>query len=133
MNRPCYCDKCYACWLWYHNSDWRAQHGGPAEKVAIPASVLRHGPETIITDTIDLPKVKLGFAMEINPPHQRETKFLPLRLNRCEFLDNRIEFRSGCGGWRCSHRCKILVIQQPVVPGVTCQACDSYYDSKERF
>ena len=74
-------------------------------------------------------------SLEINPPppYVRETKFDPPRPNRCQELDKRLEFRTGCGGWLCAHRCNLLVILQPVVPGQTCQTCESYRDSGERF
>lgn len=58
---------------------------------------------------------------------------LPVRPNRCEFLNKRTGFKSGCNGWMCKHDCEIMVILQPAIPGGTCQTCDTYVDSGEKF
>jgi len=52
------------------------------------------------------------------------------RMNRCEHLGHRVEFRTGCGGWGCLHACgKGLV----AIPGKTCQTCSEYKDSGDKF
>ncbi len=56
---------------------------------------------------------------------------LPIaRPNVCEFLENRAEFKHGCGGWRCLHGCEKGL---PAVPGTYCQTCSQYVDSGEKF
>ncbi len=49
----------------------------------------------------------------------------PLQLRGpCEHLGKRLEFRAGCGGWRCEHECEA---GEPVaVPGGVCQSCPKW-------
>ena len=114
--RPCKCDRCYVCWKWHHDKDWRLLCDGPSETI-IPESVLAHGPNSIITDIIQLkPLITISNIIK--------------RPNTCEHLLKRIEFKSGCGGWRCKHDC---VKKLPAVPGEYCQSCSEYKDSGEKF
>jgi hypothetical protein len=57
-------------------------------------------------------------------------KLTVLRPNRCEHLEKRKEFKTGCRGWRCAHACEKSL---PAVPGVYCQTCTEYVDSGEPF
>lgn len=123
--RPCNCDKCYVCWLWYHNPEWRVQHGGPSEAVAIPDSVLKHGPDSIIRPNPHAPYTLPAFHFNSNA-----TLSGIARPNRCEFLLARSEFKAGCNGWKCRHDCEHKL---PAVPGVYCQTCTFYHDSGDKF
>lgn len=49
---------------------------------------------------------------------------LVTRPTKCECLEKRTEFRSGCNGWKCRHECKKGL---PAVPGEFCQMdCREY-------
>lgn len=46
---------------------------------------------------------------------------MPRFRGRCLHIGPRVEFREGCGGWSCAHRCEA---GEPVaVPGGVCQGC----------
>ena len=116
--RPCVCDHCYVCWKWHHDKEWRLLCGGPSE-TAIPESVLAHGPNSIITE-----------VFQLKPLSATVTISTVNRLNSCEYLLKRTEFKPGCRGWRCRHDC---VKKLPAVPGEYCQSCPEYKDSGEVF
>jgi hypothetical protein len=127
--RPCNCEKCYVCWLWYHNSEWRVQHGGPNENIPIPESILNHGPDSIIVSSmVDKKQDISSFVASVVSANI----VLPTiaRPNRCEYLQKRTEFKNGCNGWKCQHDCKFGL---PAVPGVYCQTCKKYADSGDKF
>jgi hypothetical protein len=42
----------------------------------------------------------------------------------CRHLGKRIEYRAGCGGWRCRHECEAGEPQ--AVPGGVCQSCPKW-------
>lgn len=134
--RPCICEKCYVCWLWYHNTVWRVQHGGPSVPINPPESVLKHGPESIIRTPVVLPPIQAPVPrVHTSGVVVHHTSgfvvALPIaRPNSCEFLRRRTEFRPGCGGWRCQHECKLGF---KAVPGGLCQTCNDYVDSGEKF
>lgn len=122
--RPCKCDRCYVCWKWFHDADWRVLCGGPSEILNIPGSVLPHGPDSIIRTgaPVALPSRVISGVATALP--------VVARPNRCEYLQKRTEFKAGCNGWRCRHTCEKGL---PAVPGEYCQTCDQYQDSGEKF
>lgn len=47
----------------------------------------------------------------------------PEMRSRCIHLEQRTEFRAGCSGWMCEHKCALGL---KAVPGKECQTCPSY-------
>ena len=77
---------------------------------------------------------RLGVPVAVTAPAPVATTAIPLnviaRPNRCEHLQSRVEFKTGCSGWRCLHECSKGL---PAVPGILCQTCEQYEDSGEKF
>jgi len=91
----------------YWQDLWRSE--SPVRKIQLPPVAERTTPHIIMSPLVALPIA---------------------RPNVCEFLENRAEFKHGCGGWRCLHGCEKGL---PAVPGTYCQTCSQYVDSGEKF
>lgn len=62
-------------------------------------------------------------SIQSSAKNRTELNVVP-RPTRCEFLSERIDFKAGCSGWRCLHKC---LKGNPAVPGEYCQnECNSY-------
>ena len=92
----------------YYQDLWRAEY---AARKGLPAAVQATTPVVQHTSGVMI-------ALPIARP------------NVCEFLQRRTEFKAGCGGWRCLHRCEKGL---PAVPGAYCQTCSQYEDSGRKF
>jgi hypothetical protein len=93
----------------YYQDLWRAEHQNSKIKASENNNFLNTPTAVKATAPIKLPIV---------------------RPNRCEFLENRVEYKHGCGGWRCKHGCEHGL---PAVPGEYCQTCTLYEDSGRKF
>jgi len=93
-------DKCRVCWLYVNNEKYKAYYD------SIPWKPYKEP---------DLSHIRFN---------GRQRGGDTLRPERCIHLGSRTEFRAGCGGWKCKHKCDKG--HEYAIPGDNCQTCGDY-------